>query len=69
MNVYLKGCCCLSAELSVKQLPYAPRIPDFARFVVNSLKTKYKEILKLQCRNRQLTDFQADLLACNCKIP
>ena len=54
MNVYLKGCCCLSAELSVKQLPYAPRIPDFARFVVN---------------NRQLTDFQADLLACNCKIP
>ena len=37
MKVYLKGCCCLSAELSVKQLPYAPRIPDFARFVVNSL--------------------------------
>jgi len=37
MNVYLKGCCCLSAELSVKQLPYASRIPDFARFVVNSL--------------------------------
>jgi len=37
MNVYLKGCCCLSTKISVKQLPYAPRIPDFGRFVVNSL--------------------------------
>lgn len=37
MNVYLKGCCWLSTKISVKQLPYAPRIPDFARFVVNSL--------------------------------
>jgi len=37
MNVYLKGCCWLSTKISVKQLPYAPRIPDFGRFVVNSL--------------------------------
>ena len=37
MNVYGKGCCWPFAELSAKQLPYAPRIPDFGRFVVNSL--------------------------------
>ena len=65
MNVYLKGCCWLSTKISVKQLPYAPRIPDFGRFVVNSLETKYKEILKFRSCNRQLTDFPANLLACN----
>ena len=37
MNVYGKGCCWPSAGLSAKQLPYAPRIPDFSRPVVNRL--------------------------------
>jgi hypothetical protein len=37
MNVYGKGCCWPFAELSAKQLPYAPRIPDFSRPVVNRL--------------------------------